>query len=385
MTDNRVRVLHLVDSGWPGGPNTFVLELLRSIDRSRFQTGVCSISSEGPVLEEMSHLAEVFTLHRQGRFDWAAIGRYLHGIRAGGYDIVHAHFGSRIPRCTAKLAGCRVIAHAHGLPEDCLNRVAQGDPRLSREFKNSLGICADSIVACAHFVAQAFSRICPELESRISVIHNGVDLNQWRPVTPEERRRRKLAAGFPGNATVVGFAGRLIALKRVGCLLEAAQRLVVRHPDLYLLVLGDGPLRPELERQAQSLGGRCRFLGWCKSLDWFPLFDVLALPSESEGLPFAVLEAMALGIPVVASAVGGTPEAVSDGETGFLVPPGDSRALESALDTFIGDSIGNSKTRREMGLAGRARAENLYDSRLMARRFEELYMGLQQPSQQPRS
>lgn len=365
MTSERINVLHLVDSGWPGGVNSVVLELLRSIDRSRFHIGVCSFSGEGPLLEEMSRLgAEVFT----PRTTWD----YLRRIRAAGYHVVHANHGARIHRCTARLAGCRVIVHAHGVPESCLNRVRQGDPSLEREFKNAFGTCADAIVACSRSVSETLSKICPSLGRRLSVIYNGTDLTRQRPISPEEMRIKKLEADLPGDAVVVGFAGRLIPLKRIDCLLTAAERLVAKHSSLYFLILGEGPLRSELEKQASSLRERVRFLGWRTGSDWFPLFDVLALPSESEGFALSVVEAMAGGTAVVASAVGGLPEVVIDGETGLLIPPGDSQRLETALDTLIC----NPEMRRRMGLAGRTRAELVFDSRAMARRFEELYAGL---------
>jgi glycosyltransferase involved in cell wall biosynthesis len=365
MTSDRINVLHLVDSGWPGGINSFVLELLRSIDRSRFKIGICSFSSNGPLLEEMSRLgADVYT----SRTTWD----YFRRIRAGEYQILHANFGGRVHRCTARMAGCRVVVHAHGVPEACVDRVRQGDPSLEREFKTAFGACADAIVACSRSVSEALSKVCPSLEHRLSVIYNGTDLTRQRPVFPEEMRIRKLKARLPGNAIVVGFAGRLIRLKRVDCLLTAAERLVAKHPNLYFLILGEGPLRSELEKQASPLGDRVRFLGWSRGSDWFPLFDILALPSESEGMPFSVLEAMAGVTPVVASAVGGLPEVVINGETGILIPPGDSQSLETALDTLIRSP----ETRHRIGLAARARAELAFDSRAMARRLEELYTKL---------
>jgi glycosyltransferase involved in cell wall biosynthesis len=384
MTGERIKVLHLVESGWPGGVNSFVLELLRSIDLSRFPIGICSFSSAGPVLDAMRELgAEVLTLDQSARFDPRTIWKYWHWIRAHGYQIVHANFGARLPRCTAQWTGCRTIAHAHGLPDDWPRRSACQDPRLEREFKAGYGGCADSIVACSQSLSETMRQVCPALASRISVIPNGLDLQRWRPIAPpiappigkDEKRQRRLAAGLPGDAIVIGFAGRLVQLKRLDCLLEAAPRLAARHPQVHFLVLGDGPLRPALERQAHVLGDRCRFLGWGHGSDWLPLFDVLVLPSESEGLPYCVLEAMALGIPVVASAVGGLREAVVEGQTGFLVPPGDAPALEAALERLIADS----EMRQKIGLAGRLRAESLYDSRVMARRFEELYERLCRP------
>jgi glycosyltransferase involved in cell wall biosynthesis len=370
MTGEPIKVLHLVESGWPSGVNTFVLELLRSIDRSRFPIGICSFSSAGPALDEMRELgAEVLTLDQSVRFDPSTIWKYWQWIRGQGYQIVHGNFGARLPRCTAQWTGCRTIAHAHGLPDDWPQRSACSDPRLERDFKAGYGGCADAIVACSQSLSETMTQVCPALASRISVIPNGLNLHSWRPILPEERRQRQLAAGLPGDVIVIGFAGRLVPLKRLDCLLEAAPRLAARYQRVHFLVLGDGPLRSELQRQAHPLGDRCRFLGWGQGSDWLPLFDVLVLPSESEGLPYCVLEAMALGVPVVASAVGGMREAVVDGQTGFLVPPGDAPALEAALERLITDS----EVRERMGLAGRSRAESLYDSRVMARRFEELY------------
>jgi glycosyltransferase involved in cell wall biosynthesis len=367
---DRIKILHLVESGWPGGVNSFVLALLRSIDLSRFSIGVCSFSSAGPVLEEMKHLgAEVMSLDQTVRFDPWVVWKYLQGIRAGGYQIVHGNFGARLPRCTAQWTGCRTIAHAHGLPEDWPQRSARHDPRLEREFKAGYGGCADAIVACSHSIAETISQTCPALESRIEVIPNAIDLRQWRPITAEEKRQRKRDAGLSDDAIVIGFAGRLVALKRLDILLIAAQRLA---PQVHVLVLGDGPLRPELERQAQPLGDRCRFLGWGQGSHWLPLFDVLVLPSESEGLPYCILEAMASGLPVVASAVGGMKETVVDGQTGCLVPAGDAQALESALSRLIEDA----GMRSAMGSAARARAESLYDAPMMSRKWEELYARL---------
>jgi glycosyltransferase involved in cell wall biosynthesis len=192
-----------------------------------------------------------------------------------------------------------------------------------------------------------------------------------RPSAAEMEERRR-AGGLSQHSVLVGFLGRIIPLKGPDCLLAAAQTLIPRHPHLHFVLLGDGCLRTALEQQAVSLGARFQLLGDRPSSEWFPLIDILVLPSESEGLPFAVLEAMAWGKPVVASAVGGVPEAVVDGETGLLIPPGDVRALETALNTLIC----HPEMRRQMGLAGRARAERLFDSRQMARSFENLYVRL---------
>jgi glycosyltransferase involved in cell wall biosynthesis len=377
MSTRRINVLHLVINGGPDGIKTFLLQLLRAIDRSRFNIGVCSFRNEGPGLDEMRQLgAEVFTLNSESRhFAPGTIWRYFRHIRSRGYEIVHANVGSRIPRGVARLAGCRTIAHVHGFPDGMVDRLRRGDPALQYDFKIGYGFASDSIVACSRHISETLASTCPVLIPKVSVIYNGLDLNCFRPAGLEETRRIRRAAGLPGDAIVVGFSGRLAPLKGPAFLLAAAESLVARYPQLYFLLLGDGPLRAALEQQAASLGERFRFLGWGPVADLLPLFDILVQPSEVEGLGFSILEAMACGIPVVASAVGGIPEAVIHGVTGLLVPPGDSQAIATAIETLIR----NPGMRREMGLTGRTRAERVFDSRVMARSFEELYEGLSIP------
>lgn len=368
-----IRVLHLIGSGGHGGVNSFVLQLLKGIDRSRFSLGVCSFGGEGVVLDEMRGLGiDACTLNPEGKYGPQAVFRYFRHITSGGYKIVHAHVGARIPRLVARMSGCRTIAHAHGPPEASSDRIRERDPSLKSSFRTAFGVGSDLIVACSGHTGLMLKTICPELASRVRVIYNGIELDRWQLAGTGDRIQRKLAVGLTGDAVVVGFAGRLVPLKRVDCLVEAAEYSIARHGNLSFVVLGDGALRPALEHRAAALGGRFRFLGWQATADWMPLFDMLVLPSESEGLPLCILEAMACAIPVIAASVGGIPEAVIDGVTGILVPPGDSQALSRAIDSLAGDL----DMRRKMGLAGKARAEELFDSRLMTRRFEDLYANL---------
>lgn len=365
MNNRRISVLHLIDSGWPSGINTFVLELLNSINHSRFKVGVCSFSDEGPLLQEMRNLGTDVHVSR-------TLWNFFRRIRTGRYQILHANHGGRACRYIASAAGCRIVAHAHGLPEAGIDPDRKGNQAMRRGFEAAFGACADAIVSCSHSVSESLSQADPAFESRLSTIYNGTDLNRQRLVSPEEKRTRKLNAGLPIDGVVVGYAGRLVTLKGIDCLLAAAGSLIGHHPNLHFLIMGEGPLRAELQRQAISFGDRIRFLGWRNSSDWFPVFDILALPSASEGMPYAVLEAMGWGIPVVASDVGGLPEAVVNGQTGILVTPRSAQNLEVALDVLI-RSPG---MRHRMGIAARARAELIFDSRAMARNLEELYAKL---------
>lgn len=372
-----IRVVQLIGSSGHGGVNSFVLQLLKNVDRAHFRLAVCSFGGEGVALNEMRGLGvEACALNGVGEYGPQTIFRYFRHIRSRGYGIVHAHVGARIPRLVARLAGCRTIAHAHGPTEESADRIRRHDPSLKSEFRTAFGVGSDSIVACSKDTGLMLETICPELAPRVGVIYNGIDLNQWQRNCAGDSQQRKIDAGLPGDAIVVGFAGRLVPLKRVDTLVTAAERAIARNSKLTFVVIGDGALRPKLEKQARLLGDRFRFLGWQDSAYWMPLFDMLVLPSESEGLPLCILEAMASSVPVVASSVGGVSEAVVDGVTGILVPPGNPQALSRAIDALAGDR----EKRHRMGLAGRARAEEVFDARAMARSVEDLYLRLHRSS-----
>jgi len=196
----------------------------------------------------------------------------------------------------------------------------------------------------------------------VLVIPNGVDVSRFRPVeTPSEDR-----------AVRVGFVGRLVHQKGVDVLLKAVALLDPALPFVVDIV-GDGAERQELESLGASLGvaHRVRFLGWKSSEELPELYrcmDVLALPSRDEGMPNVVLEAMATGLPVVATKVAGTEELVHDGETGLIVPPEDHQALAEALRRAVTDR----ETRTSMGAAGRT----LVEARYTWRRVAEEYLAL---------
>jgi glycosyltransferase involved in cell wall biosynthesis len=163
-------------------------------------------------------------------------------------------------------------------------------------------------------------------------VHPGVDVDRFAGATVDRRLREELLG--TRHKTLALYVGRLDHLKGVETLLAALEAV----PECALAIVGDGPARAELELQARPLGDRVTILG--RRLDVETLMasaDLLVLPSRTEGLPFVVLEAMAAGLPLVATRVGGIPEAVVDGETGLLVPPGDSVALATAIRRMSDD------------------------------------------------
>jgi glycosyltransferase involved in cell wall biosynthesis len=189
--------------------------------------------------------------------------------------------------------------------------------------------------------------------AKLRVIRNGVDAELFRPPPERDVLRRRL--GFAADDLLVGTTGRLEEVKNQQLLIEAAARLVPKYPRLRIVLVGDGGRRAALEELRGRLGleRRVVFAGACDDVPaWLGVLDVFALPSHAEGTSVALLEAMAVGLPVVATRVGGSPDLVEDGACGRLTPPGDADALARALDGLLASP----QLRREYGGAARARA-----------------------------
>ena len=205
---------------------------------------------------------------------------------------------------------------------------------------------------------------------RAEVIPNGIDLAPWAELPDKVAAR--VALGLPSEGRVIGTVGRLHEQKGHRFLLEAAQTILLEMPDAVFVIAGYGPWRERLEAQAKVLGiqANVHFPGFRPDVETvLAATDVFVLPSLWEGMSNALLEAMAAGKPVVATAIDGNVEQVVDGETGLLVPPSDSVALAEALLTLSRDA----DKARAMGLAGRNRAEREFPLGKMIEAHMALY------------
>jgi glycosyltransferase involved in cell wall biosynthesis len=201
---------------------------------------------------------------------------------------------------------------------------------------------------------------------RITVIPNGVDASRF------DHAPERGALGVNGGARVIGSVGCLAVRKDYGTLLEAIARIAPRHRDLALVLVGDGPERGALEGRAHELeiAARVHFLGERPDVErLLPAMDVFVLSSREEGIPNALLEAMAAGRPSVATAVGGTVEVLEDGETGWLVPARAPVALAAALEA----ALSHPDAARRRGAAARRFAREKLSIEAMVRRHEDFY------------
>ena len=207
---------------------------------------------------------------------------------------------------------------------------------------------------------------------QVRIVQNGVELRQ--PMSPSARRAKRRELSLSPDAFVVGCVGRLVEQKGHIHLVRSARRVVDVIPNAVFLIAGDGPLREELRAESARLGlaDRVRFLGLRDDVrELMEVFDVFALPSLWEAMPYTILEAMAAGVPVVASSVSGLGEFVQDGKQGLLVPPEDQDALAHAI-VALGSNVAR---RAEMGSMARRRGYERYRVAQFVANVECLYRG----------
>jgi glycosyltransferase involved in cell wall biosynthesis len=210
--------------------------------------------------------------------------------------------------------------------------------------------------------------------SKFTVQRLGIQLGE-RVAEDEGREETRRVLGVGADAFVVGWVGRMTAVKRTDDVLLAFRALRDRGVDAWLCLVGDGPDRPELERRAHALGvmRHTLFLGYQEDVGrFYAAFDAMILPSGNEGTPVSVIESLAAGRPVVATRVGGVPDVIVDGEDGFLVDPGDVDQLADALARLAEDP----DLRQRMGEAGRARVVPRYAVDRLVDDVDRLYRSL---------
>jgi glycosyltransferase involved in cell wall biosynthesis len=327
-------ILHVMTRLPVGGVENQLLNVLRHYDRDGLSPVVCSLSDKGEIGREMEEEGtEVVCLNRLGhRFDWNIVRELRELITNRGIIIVrtHQYHANLYGRLAARLAGTPcVVASVHN--------VYTRDRKPHRRLMNRLlAGWSDRIVAVSGSVREDVIKYDGVPGGKVTVIHNGVDIESFRNARGEGVREE---LGCGPETTVVGTVGRLTEQKGQGYLLEAAASLMKRYP-FRLLVVGDGPLLDELRRMASSLGiaGEVTFTGMRRDIPaLLAAMDVFVLPSLWEGMPNALLEAMAARRPVIATDIPPFREVISSPKHGVLVPPGDTGALAGALAGLLAD------------------------------------------------
>ena len=360
----RTRILRVIARLNMGGPALHVSYLTKGLEPRGYDTTlVAGRLARGE--DSMSFVAEELgvdvvalgELHRDISpvYDPVAVTRLVHEIRRVRPHILHTHTAKAgaVGRAAAMLAGDArppVVVHTfHG-------HVLRGyfDPvrtQLFRETERALARHSTRLIAVGPQVRDDLVELGVAPAEQFSVIRLGIDLES-RVLTQDRRAEYRRLFGIPDDRFVVGWIGRMTAIKRVPDILTSFKLLRDRGIDATLCLVGDGPDREPAERQAKELGiaRHVISLGYQRDVSpYYALFDAFVLPSANEGTPVVAIEALAAGRPVVATRVGGVPDVVTEGEDGYLVDVGDVEAIADALERLARDP----ELRRALGERGR--------------------------------
>ncbi len=358
--------MQLIEGFGLGGAEKKVCELIANMDAGRFNTVVCSFGICEEIRDFFTDLdVKVITLPRYHQFDISLIWRLRQAIRREKIDIVmstlfHADFWGAL---VGKWAGARAVFSWETIssPEWLI-------PRRLYPYRTVIRL-TDKVISVSDATARWLEEKRGVPRNHITVIPYGVDLSVYKNGR-EPGLRAEL--GLQKDHMVVGMVGRLVHQKGHRYLVRAAEGIVKKFPGVRFVLVGDGPLRREIESFIAEKGLQDHFLLLGIRHDVHRIlreFDIFCLPSLFEGLPNVILEAMASGLPVVATHVDGTKEAVVPSDTGLLVPPKDPAELGKALTTLLSDP----KKAGEMGKAGRRRVEAHFSLEAQVKSFEKLY------------
>lgn len=368
----RLKILHVLNQMGTGGTEHTALNVVAGLNDPQFEHRFC-------VMRNLDH---EFALSKNlgvqpfiagGRDAWFFVFRLARIMRAYQPHIVHSrNWGAIEAIPAARLARVPVVIHSeHGYEVETM----RGLPKRQRLFRRAVYPMADAVFTVTqelrdYHAGQA--QIAPE---KIRVIQNGVDTDRFAP-NPAVRQAARRKLGLDPGTVVIGSVGRMAPIKDHTTLLKAAAAAISRGVDIRVLLAGSGP---ELERHRNTvaerpeLAGRVLFLGATESVpEVLNAMDFFVLPSLLEGMSNSILEAMASGLPVVATRVGGNPELVADGATGWLFSRGDVSELAGRIEQLAREN----ELRCRFGDAARKRAEQHFSLRLMIERYRGLYLEL---------
>ena len=377
-----VHVLHVITRMDVGGSTDDVVLLLTRLPQGELTSSLASGPTADPpplLTETLRNAAVTCTEIRHLRrpvnliHDWCALDELTKEIRATHPDIVHTHTSKAgfLGRLAARRAGVPRIIHTphghifHGYYGRATTRLFVALERLAARWTEHIVVLTGA--EASQHMALGIGR--PE---QFVTIPSGVDLAEARRAAPARAEIRR-SLGLSARTPLLGIVSRLVSIKGITHLLSAMPDVLRRFPDTQLAVAGEGEERAALEQQVRdiNIAPHVHFLGFRADVAAVTAaLDVFVLPSLNEGLGKVLVLAMALGVPVVATRVGGVPEVVEDGRQGLLVPPANPTALAGAITAILEDGERASC----MGAAGRLRAE-CFSAEVMLERHLQLYRG----------
>jgi sugar transferase (PEP-CTERM/EpsH1 system associated) len=374
--DQRLRILHVIPQLMPGGTEYALLRLIRALGDGAFEHHICATRGFDPAFAQREGVAkQVRVVGASGAAFQFPLFRLAAIMRELKPHIVHSrNWGGIEAIAAARLARVPVAIHSeHGYEVDSLH----GLPLRRRLFRRAMYSVSDAVFANSSELREYHARQAWISRNKIRVIHNGVDTQRFAP-DPAVRTRMRRELDLPASSLVLGSVGRLVSIKDHATLLKAASTLAVKGANVKILLVGAGPELPSLQQLAAELAGLDGRVIFAGASDRIPellnAMDVFVLPSLGEGMSNTILEAMATALPVVATHVGGNPELVEEGKTGFLFSAGDAAGLATTLEKLSRDA----SVRQQLSVAARQRALAEFSLERMAKEYGALYRELAQ-------
>jgi len=366
----KIRVVHIVPMLSPGGAERVAVHIVRGLNRQRYEPVVISYTGRlGCDLDRLLEEAgiEVHYLGKRPGFDYRMYCRLPSVLKESRPDIVHTHL--HVLRYALPflfpLNKTPVLHTVHNLAE------REIEPRLRwlQRYALKHGVLP---VAVAEEVAVSLGRLYGI--QRCRVISNGIPTDRYaRPEVPRKEWRAR--EGLKDDDVLFVCVARFWPQKNHALLLKAFRHGPAADPKARLVLVGEGVLREQLEKQARKLGlsGQVHFLGLRTDVpEVLGASDIFVLSSDFEGNSLSVMEAMASGLPIVSTAVGGVPGLFENGKEGLLVQPGEVQALANSMSALLG----NREARQSFGMAAARRAKAKFDVSTMVHAYEALYEGL---------
>jgi sugar transferase (PEP-CTERM/EpsH1 system associated) len=369
-----LRILHVINRLDMGGAEFGIVKVIAGLGNQNFEHQVCAIRGFQSGLANLPELrGNVVTAgSREKGFEFLLF-RLARIMRAFKPHIVHSrNWGAIEAIPAARLAGVPVAVHSdHGYELEML----AGLPLRQRLLRRAAYWMADTVFTVTKDLRDYHEQQAGVSSKRIRVIRNGVDTARFAP-RPEIRLDIRKKFDLPAESFVIGTVGRAVPIKDHATLLKAARVLARRDVDVRVLLAGSGPELAALQdfvKACPELAGRVTFLGACENIpEVLNALDVFVLPSISEGMSNTLLEAMASGLPVVATRVGGSPELVEEGRSGWLFTPANVAELAGRLEQLERPD----NLRRQMGEASRRRAVAEFSLERMIADYRNLYQEL---------
>ena len=361
---SRINILYLITEFDVGGAEKMLYKVATRIDRKKYNPVAACLTGHGAIGKKLSESGvDVEYLNMQGKVDLRIFLRLISLLKRKNIKILHTYLfhANFVGRIAGRIAGTPIIISSI--------RVSEREKHYHLWLSKLTSGFVD-METCVCKAVREFSLKQGRIASgKLIVIHNGIDLKKFNRKWDSEGTRTKL--GIDSSTKVVGTVSRLTKQKGIEFLLGAASKVMRNVPDSIFIIVGEGELKSEFQQLAKGLGIKEKviFTGFRRDvLEIVNIFDVFALSSLWEGMPVALLEAMAASKPVVATAVGGCKELILNGENGFLIKPSDVGELSKAIIAILRDP----KLASKMAQNSRKRAEQ-FSVETMVKRTETLY------------